>query len=135
SSLQREPRGKAAARVAATPAKTLERSGIVAWDFDELPAQVDTNIAGGIVRGYPALVDETSSVAIRVLTDATEAARVTRAGVRRLVLLQVPTPASYVQDHLTAKEKLALAASPYPSVKALIEDARAAVADSVIAAT
>ncbi len=54
---------------------------------------------------------------------------------RRLLLLAVPSPSAYVLDHLTSNEKLALAASPYPSAKALVEDARAAVADAVIART
>jgi ATP-dependent helicase HrpA len=40
-----------------------------------------------------------------------------------------------VLEHLTAAEKLSLAASPYPSAKALIEDARVAVADAVMART
>ncbi len=35
-------------------------------------------------------------------------------------------------EHLTSAEKLVLAASPYPSAKALIEDARLAVADAVL---
>jgi ATP-dependent helicase HrpA len=47
----------------------------------------------------------------------------------------VPSPTTYVLDHLTSAEKLALAASPYASAKALIEDARVAVADAVIART
>ena len=55
-------------------------------------------------------------------------AAATRDGVLRLVLLAVPSPLSYVQEHLTASEKLALAASPYASAEALIEDCRAAVA-------
>ncbi len=38
-------------------------------------------------------------------------------------------------EHLTATEKLALAASPYPSAKALVEDARVAVADAVLTRT
>ena len=121
--------------VAAAPHRSVERSGITTWDFDELPAQVDTKVAGGVVRGYPALVDEGESVAIQVRTDPAEAERLTRAGVRRLVLLQVPSATSYVQEHLTSKEKLSLAASPYSGVRALIEDARTAVADAIIAAT
>ena len=48
------------------------------------------------------------------------------------MLLGVPSPSSYVQEHLTSQEKLALAASPYPSAAALIEDCRAAVARKVI---
>jgi ATP-dependent helicase HrpA len=40
-----------------------------------------------------------------------------------------------VLDHLTSNEKLALAASPYTSAKALVEDSRLAVADAVISRT
>ncbi len=109
------------------------RSGVTTWDFGDLPEVVDTRVAGGVVRGYPAVADEKVAVALRLETTPAEAARVTRAGVRRLLLLAVPSPASYVLEHLTATEKLALAASPYPNAKALIEDARVAVADRILA--
>ena len=110
----------------------IERTGITAWDLGDLPEVLDTKVAGGIVRGYPAIVDEGKSVAIRVEATADAAAAATRDGVLRLVLLGIPSPASYVQEHLTANEKLALAASPYPSVTALIEDCRRAVARGLI---
>lgn len=110
-----------------------EQSGLTDWTFGDLPEVVDTRVAGGVVRGYPAIVDEGSSVALRIEATPEAAERATRAGVRRLALLAVPSPAAYILDHLTASEKLALAASPYPSAKALIEDARVAVADAVIA--
>jgi ATP-dependent helicase HrpA len=54
------------------------------------------------------------------------------AGVRRLVMHAVPSPVSYIQSHLTAQEKLALAASPYPSTAALFDDVLAAVVDAGI---
>src|SRR5690606_28899777 len=76
---------------------------------------------------YPAIVDRGKTVSVRVEATADAAERATRDGVLRLVLLNVPSPASYVQEHLTSQEKLALAASPYSSAAALIEDARAAV--------
>ena len=41
-------------------------------------------------------------------------------GVRRLLLAAVPSPVAYVQQHLTSTEKLTLAASPYPTTKALL---------------
>lgn len=110
-----------------------QRAGITDWSFDDLPEVVDTRVAGGVVRGYPAIVDDGSSVSTRLEATPESAASLTRAGVRRLVLLAVPSPAAYVLDHLTANEKLALAASPYPNAKALIEDARVAVADGVLA--
>ncbi|MGW9114577.1 ATP-dependent RNA helicase HrpA [Microbacterium sp. NPDC055683] len=129
--------GRRAASVAeasgvAAPA-SIERTGLTDWTIGALPEVVDTKVAGGVVRGYPALVDEGATVAIRLEATPDAAARLTRTGLRRLVLLQVASPSSYVQEHLTAKEKLALAASPYPSAKALIEDCRAAVADAVLA--
>lgn len=109
-----------------------ERRGITTWDIGTLPGVVDTRVAGGVVRGYPALVDEKDAVALRIEATPERAAQLTRAGVRRLLLLAVPSPSAYVLDHLTAAEKLSLAASPYPSAKALIEDARVAVADAVM---
>ncbi|WP_442576312.1 ATP-dependent RNA helicase HrpA [Microbacterium sp. F51-2R] len=110
-----------------------EQTGLTEWTFGDLPEVVDTRVAGGVVRGYPAIVDEGASVAVRIEATPEAAARATRAGVRRLALLAVASPTPYVLDHLTSAEKLALAASPYPSAKALIEDARVAVADAVIA--
>ncbi|HKT57704.1 MAG TPA: DUF3418 domain-containing protein, partial [Microbacterium sp.] len=112
--------------------RVIERSGLTAWDLDDLPDVVDTRVAGGVVRGYPALVDDGDSVSVRIEADPGIAAARTRAGARRLILLSSPSPASYVLDHLTAPEKLALAASPYPSARALVEDARAAVSDRII---
>jgi len=112
-----------------------EASGLAEWSFGDIPEVVDTKVAGGVVRGYPALVDEGASVATRIEATPEAAEAATHAGVRRLMLLAVPSPTAYVLEHLTSAEKLALAASPYPSAKALIEDARVAVADAVIGRT
>ncbi|RBO73327.1 DUF3418 domain-containing protein, partial [Microbacterium sp. H6] len=113
-------------------AASLEQTGLTAWTFGELPEVLDTRVAGGVVRGYPAVVDQGKTVSVRVESTPDAAAAATRDGVLRLVLLGVPSPSSYVQEHLTSQEKLALAASPYPSAAALIEDCRAAVARKVI---
>ncbi len=110
-----------------------ERTGLTQWSFDDLPDVVDTKVAGGVVRGYPAIVDDGASVSVRIEATPEAAAAATRAGARRLILLSVASPAAYVLDHLTPNEKLALAASPYSSAKALVEDCRLAVADAVIA--
>ncbi|WP_420063995.1 ATP-dependent RNA helicase HrpA [Microbacterium bandirmense] len=112
---------------AASTRAPLERDDLTDWTFGDLPEVLDTKVAGGTVRGYPAIVDRGKSVSVRVEATADAAAKATREGVLRLVLLNVPSPASYVQSHLTSPEKLALAASPYQNVAALIEDARTAV--------
>jgi ATP-dependent helicase HrpA len=103
----------------ATPGRDLERTAITTWDFDPLPAVVE---AGG-VRGFPALVDAGTSGAVRVFATEDEATSAHPRGVLRLLALTVPNPVSYVRDHLTGPEKLALAASPYPSTAALWDDA------------
>ncbi|MGO1770916.1 MAG: ATP-dependent RNA helicase HrpA, partial [Microbacterium sp.] len=128
------PQRRGPADVAGSAASSpIERTGLTDWTFGDLPERVDQKVAGGVVRGYPALVDERTSIAVRVEATADEAARQTHAGLRRLILLTVPSPVSYVQEHLTSAEKLALAASPYPSPRGVIDDCLAAVADEAIA--
>ena len=108
-------------------ASGLERSGLVAWTVGTLPPVV----VQGEVRGYPALVDEGTSVALRVLGAAAQQEPVHRAGVRRLVLLSVPSPVKAVSDRLTNAEKLALSRSPHGSVSALLDDCVLAAVDAL----
>jgi ATP-dependent helicase HrpA len=126
-----------AARVASTAAgRPLEQSALTSWPDQDLPQTLDTKQAGGVIRAYPSLVEEgtgpKATVGVQLL--ATPSDRVLRmpAGVRRLVMHAVPSPVSYIQSHLTAQEKLALAASPYPSTAALFDDVLAAVVDAGI---
>ncbi|MEV7608027.1 ATP-dependent RNA helicase HrpA [Microbacterium sp. NPDC089320] len=127
----RRPGPRSGPQHVAAPA-SIERHDLIAWTFGDLPEVLDTRVASGVVRGYPAIVDQGKTVSVRVEATADAAAAATRAGVLRLVLLSVPSPSSYVQQHLTSQEKLALAASPYQSAAALIEDCRAAVVQSLI---
>ncbi|HEY4225670.1 MAG TPA: ATP-dependent RNA helicase HrpA [Pseudolysinimonas sp.] len=116
----------------AAPGSDLERSGLTTWDFDALAAKLETRIASGTITGYPALVDEGTSVAIRVFGTSAEQEREHGRGVRRLIALTVPSPLGYVQEHLTATEKLQLATSPYRSTAALFDDALLATIDSLV---
>jgi ATP-dependent helicase HrpA len=74
-----------------TAAGGVERTGLTAWV--DVPRTV---AAGAGVTGYPALVDEGSSVALRVLGSEQEQAAAMWAGVRRLLLLSVPSPVKAV---------------------------------------
>jgi ATP-dependent helicase HrpA len=121
---------------ARTP-NAIERSGITTWDLDELPRFVDSTTKGpggstNTIRAYPALVDDGQSVSIRLMSTPADQARELPGGVRRLLLASIPSPVAYVQQHLTANEKLTLAASPYPTTKALFDDCLLAVIDSVL---
>ncbi|TPX03518.1 DUF3418 domain-containing protein, partial [Schumannella luteola] len=119
----------ATARV--VPGRELERSGLTSWDLDALPETVVATQAGASVVGYPALVDEGASVAVRVFTGRPEADAAHARGVRRLVALALPSPLGYVQEQLTTAEKLVLATAPYPSTKALLDDVLLAVVDEL----
>jgi len=120
------------AKASVTPKSDLERGGLTTWDFDELPRVLDTKHGSGVIRAYPSLVDEGKSVAIRLQSTPDDQARAMRGGIRRMLLLAIPAPTAYVQQHLTAAEKLSLATSPYKSTADLFADCMAACIDDVI---
>jgi len=112
--------------------RALERAGITAWDFDSLDRTRDVQHGGNTIRAYPALVDEGATVAIRLMSTAHDQAAAHGAGVRRLLVLAIPSPLGYVQEHLTTNEKLVLAQSPYRGNAALFADCMAACVDAVV---
>ncbi|GAB2985550.1 ATP-dependent RNA helicase HrpA [Frigoribacterium salinisoli] len=116
----------------AAPRNALERSGLTTWDVDELPRVVDTRHGDTVIRAYPALVDDGASVSVRLMATPEDQARETPRGVRRLLMLAVPSPVAYVQQHLTSAEKLILATSPYQNTAALFADCLVAVVDDVL---
>ena len=120
------------ARASVTLKNNLERTGLTSWDFDELPKTLDTKQGGNTIRAYPALVDAGATVAIRLMSTPADQAREMRKGVRRMLLLAIPSPVSYVQEHLTHAEKLTLAQSPYRTTGELFADCMAACIDAVL---
>lgn len=134
----RERTRDSVARVATAATRSpLERGGITAWDDTigqggTLPQSLDSRRGETTIRAYPAFVDEGSSVALKLFATADDQRRAHRGGVRRLVQLGVPSPLSYVQEHLTHTEKLTLAASPYRSTAALIDDALRAIIETEV---
>ena len=120
------------ARASVTPQNNLERADLTTWDFDTLPKILDTKQGGNTIRAYPALVDAGAAVAIRLMSTPADQAREMRQGVRRMLLLAIPSPVSYVQEHLTHAEKLTLAQSPYRTTGELFTDCMAACIDAVL---
>ncbi len=121
------------AKVTQASPHALERVGLTTWDFDELPRHVDTRRGGAIIRGYPTLVDEGSSVSVRLVTTAEDQRMALRGGIRRLLLLTIPSPLPWVRDHLSQREKLILVSSPYQNTQALFDDCLVAVVDGALA--
>src|SRR5690554_3944561 len=134
SKLKSRARESVAKVVTRTP-NALKRDGMTTWDFDTLPRVIDTRQGGNTIRAYPALVDRGASVSIQLMSTPADQAAAMRSGVRRMLLLAIPSPTSYVQNHLTAAEKLSLGASPYASTSALFEDCMIACIDDALAGT
>ncbi|EAR24227.1 ATP-dependent helicase HrpA [marine actinobacterium PHSC20C1] len=120
------------ARAVERPTEILERSGITAWDFGKLDRSRDTQHGGNTIRAYPALVDDGDSVSIRLMSTPHDQTIAHQNGVRRLLLLAIPSPLGYINQHLTGTEKLVLAQSPYRSTNALFDDCLHACVDSVM---
>ncbi|MBC7677993.1 MAG: DUF3418 domain-containing protein, partial [Pseudorhodobacter sp.] len=111
-------------------AADLEATGQATWTFGEVPEQV----TAGQVVGWPALVDEGSTVGVRVLPSAAEAAASHALGVRRLLLLGAPSPVKAVSGRLSNSAKLALARNPHGSLPALMQDCVACAVDALVGA-
>ncbi len=119
-----------------------ESSGITAtgqttWTFGTVERTFTQQRAGHEVRAYPALVDESltggrPTVGLRVFGSEAEQEASMRLGVRRLLMLAIPSPARSIADGLGNAEKLTLAGSPYATVQDLLEDCVAAAVDQLV---
>ncbi len=74
----------------------LAQAGLTDWSFGELPDHVEVNQAGIAIRGYPALVDQTDSVAIEILDNPFDMAERSRQGQLRLFMLQLKEQRKYL---------------------------------------
>ena len=134
----------AVAAVAAKVHSDIERAGLTGWDFDSLPQSIESKHGANVVRAFPALVavgkgsgggsagsrkGESGVADIRLFSTQAEQAAAHPRGVRALVQAGVQSPASYVKEHLTQQENLALVTAPYPSFNAFIDDVIAASID------
>ena len=107
-------------------------SGQTTWTFGTIEKAFTTVRAGHEVRGFPALVDEGSSVGLQVVGSEDEQEARHRLGVRRLLQLGTPSPVKTIVGGFGNTEKLALAGSPYPSVADLLDDCVAAVLQQAV---
>lgn len=95
------------------------RDGIVQWDFDELPEQVEVRRGGVPMTGYPTLVDQGESVSLRLLDRAADAKLIHRGGLRRLVVLDQRGSLREQVKWLPDIEKMRLFSGSLPSQKSL----------------
>ncbi|WP_039949542.1 ATP-dependent RNA helicase HrpA [Vibrio ichthyoenteri] len=110
----------------------IEQQGLHTWSFGELPKVYQQKRGGYEVKAYPAIVDNKDSVEIKLYETEQEQITAMRAGQRRLVLLNVPSPVKYLHSNLPNKSKLGLYFNPYGKVMDLIDDCIACGIDKLI---
>ena len=132
--------GSAPGRRGGIRAGLAERTGLSDWpsgvpgleapERSTIPATVEsTGTAGLVVRGYPTLRARSArSADLVILSDADTQAREHGGGVTALALARTFLPVGRVTSRWTADESLTLAASPYRSTEALVEDVELAAA-------
>lgn len=130
--------GSTTAQVAdAHGSQVREISGLTEFPADlfpngEIPRKVQRIIATQAVNGYPALVDEETSVGLRIFPTEAEQLHAQRRGIIRLLQLQVPSPIRYVSEHLSHKEKIVFTQNPHGSINELIRDCTVAALDHLV---
>ena len=131
SDLGRQVRGAVASALGAA---FEEQGGLTTWSIGEIPRHVDVARGANTVRGFPALVDEGSTVALRVLTTADHQERAMAAGTRRLLQLTVPVPRKQLERLLSNDARLALARASVGSIEDFIDDCATASFDELLVA-
>ena len=129
----REQTSAAVRSTMTSAAAQLERAGLTSFPEGGVPATFTGRAGGHDVRGFPALIDQGSTVALRVLPDEVSAQAAHARGVRRLLLLGTEPPWKRVLSRLSNDEKLALATVPDGDVPALLADCLAASVDDIVA--
>ena len=80
-----------------------------AWSFGELPELMEIRKGGQSLIGFPAIVDRASHVEIEVFDEPDVATRKHRAGLRRLIALQIRDALKYLEKNIPELQKMSVA--------------------------
>lgn len=111
----------------------IEQSGLHIWSFADLPQCYEQKQRSFSVKAFPAIVDEKDAVGIKLFETEFEQSVAMQQGLRRLLLLNVPSPIKYLHEKLPNKAKLGLYFTPFGRVLDLIDDCIACAVDKLIA--
>ena len=98
------PAGRAQAKPP-TPAA----QAYTAWTFGELPELMEIQRGAQTLIGFPALIDKGAHVEIEVFDEPEVAAAKHRAGLRRLIALQLKEPLKYLEKNIPDLQPMAVA--------------------------
>ena len=125
-------KGKVQETLSAVADDGIEQSGLHIWSFGTLAESYEQKRGNYKVKAWPALVDERDSVAIKLFDNPQEQQQAMWRGLRRLLLLNIPSPIKYLHEKLPNKAKLGLYFNPYGKVLDLIDDCISCGVDKLI---
>jgi ATP-dependent helicase HrpA len=108
---------RAAPPRAETPAAPAAPQKYTAWTFGELPELMEVKS----MIGFPALIDKGAHVEIEVFDEPDVAAAKHRAGLRRLIALQIKEPLRYLEKNIPDLQRMAVAFMPLGTLEELRE--------------
>ncbi len=121
--------GEAAALSFAETGPAIERKGLTRWDFGDLPETITRRKGQQRLTGYPALIDEGTSVAITLLDTPEAAQDATRRGVLRLMRIALTDVLARYTKGPAGFAAAAIAFKPAIGADALLADVLDAVID------
>ncbi len=133
--LQQALRQQKQAKIFAQATK-LDQHGLTQFPQTALPECIDLVQGDLPVRGYPALVAETTddnwAAGVQVYNNRDEASKNHFAGLVNLLALALRLPEQRITTRWSGREALLLTASLYPSTAALVQDAQWAASASLL---
>ncbi len=112
------PSERKASAVATTPTAQRNAAALpdqaaparyVDWSFGALPELLEVRRAGQVLIGFPALIDKATHVEIEVFDEPDAAASQHRAGLRRLVMLQLSDALKYLAKNIPDLQRMSAA--------------------------
>jgi ATP-dependent helicase HrpA len=92
-----------------------------AWTFGQLPELMEIAKGGQTLIGFPALIDKGTHVEIEVFDEPDVAAARHRAGLRRLLAMQLKEPIKYLERNIPDLTKMSVLYMPLGSAEELRE--------------
>ena len=113
--------GAASDKASASNAGAKANQPLTDWTFGELPELMEIQRVGHTLIGFPALIDKGQHVEIEVFDEPDVAASKHRAGLRRLIALQLKEPLKYLDKNIPDLQKMAMAFMPLGTADELRE--------------
>lgn len=111
---------------------SIEKKNIIDWNFGSLPTIYEEQQTNYTIKAYPAIIDNQTSVSINLVDSYEEQQRLSKLGLRRLLLLNIPSPIKYLHEKLPNKSKLGLYFNSFGTVLSLIDDCITCAIDELI---